>query len=129
MYFYYTQGKDMVEYKILERESIKKYLYSIDNIKEYFQDAELSIEEIGDGNLNYVFIIKSLLDENKALILKQAVPYLRCAGESFPLSRERMTYEIRALRKFYDVNPEFIPIIYDSNEQMSAVVMQYLNDH
>lgn len=118
-----------MEYKILNLSNIKDYLYSIKNIKEYFQEEDLKIDEIGDGNLNYVFIIKSVKDEKKALILKQAVPYLRCVGEEYPLSKERMTYEIRALKKAYEFTPNNIPKIYDANETMSAVVMQYLDSH
>ena len=118
-----------MDYKILNINNIKEYLYSIKSIKDYFKDDELRIDEIGDGNLNYVFIIKSIKDNDKALILKQAVPYLRCVGEEYPLSKERMTYEIRALKKFYKFTPNNIPKIYDANEDMSAIVMQFLDSH
>lgn len=118
-----------MDYKILDKSNIQEYMYSIDEIKNYFQNDELIIDEIGDGNLNYVFIIKSKNNESKALILKQAVPYLRCVGEEYPLSRERMTYEIRALKTFYNETTEFIPKLYDTNEEMSTVVMQFLSDH
>lgn len=118
-----------MDYYILDRTNIVEYLEKIEKVKDYFNGDDLSIDEIGDGNLNFVFIIKSKSDEKKALILKQAVPYLRCVGEEFPLNRERMTYEIRALQSFYDNTPDFIPEIYDANEQMSAVVMQFLDEH
>lgn len=118
-----------MEYKILDKESIVEYLHSIDAIKEYFLEDELQVDEIGDGNLNYVFIIKSKSDENKALILKQAVPYLRCVGEEYPLSKDRMTYEIRALKNFKDITSNYIPKLYDVNEDMSTVIMQFLDEH
>jgi 5-methylthioribose kinase len=63
------------------------------------------------------------------MIVKQAVPYLRCVGEEFPLSRERMSYEIRALEKFYSIFPNFVPKIYYSSEEMSLVAMEYLANH
>ena len=106
-----------------------EYLYSIDSIKAYFNEDELIVDEIGDGNLNYVFIIKSRQDEKKALILKQAVPYLRCVGEEYPLSKERMTYEIRALTNFKEITSDYIPELYDVNEDMSTVIMQFLDEH
>ena len=106
-----------------------EYLYSIDSIKAYFNEDELIVDEIGDGNLNYVFIIKSRQDEKKALILKQAVPYLRCVGEEYPLSKERMTYEIRALTNFKEITSDYIPKLYDVNEDMSTVIMQFLDEH
>ena len=118
-----------MSYYILDKTNIVEYLNKIKKVKEYFGNDDLSIDEIGDGNLNFVFIIKSKSDISKALILKQAVPYLRCVGEEFPLNRERMTYEIRALQSFYDKSPSNTPIIYDANEHMSAVVMQFLADH
>lgn len=118
-----------MDYKILDKDNTVEYLYSITSIKEYFGSDDLDIDEIGDGNLNYVFIIKSVQDNSKALILKQAVPYLRCVGEEYPLSRERMTFEIRALNQMYSCTKQFIPKIYDSNEEMSAVVMQFLDTH
>ncbi len=118
-----------MSYYILDKTNITSYLYQIDTIKEYFENAQLSINEIGDGNLNFVFIIKSKVDSSKALILKQAVPYLRCVGEEFPLDKERMTYEIRALQTYLVNTPNNTPIIYHANEAMSVVVMQYLSEH
>ncbi len=78
-----------MSYYILDKTNIVEYLHSIKNVKNYFGDDDLSIDEIGDGNLNFVFIIKSKNDESKALILKQAVPYLRCVGEEFLSRRSR----------------------------------------
>ncbi len=118
-----------MSYYILDKMNIVNYLNSIKKVKDYFGGDTLQIDEIGDGNLNFVFIIKSKQDDSKALILKQAVPYLRCVGEEFPLNRDRMTYEIRALQSYYDKTPTNTPIIYDANENMSAVVMQYLSEH
>ncbi len=118
-----------MDYYILDKTNIVKYLHGIKNVKNYFGEDSLTINEIGDGNLNFVFIIKSVEDTSKALILKQAVPYLRCVGEEFPLNRERMTYEIRALQSYSQQTPEHTPIIYDANEEMSAIVMQFLGEH
>ena len=118
-----------MEYKILDKYNIEEYLYTIPSIKEYFDEQKLFIDEIGDGNLNYVFIVKSTVDTKKALILKQAVPYLRVMGEDFPLNKNRMNYEIRALKNFTDSSSSYIPKLYDTNEDMSTVIMQFLNEH
>jgi len=123
-----------MSYYILNRENIAPYLDAIDRVKEYLRlesitHDNIDIDEIGDGNLNFVFIIKSRADSSKAVILKQAVPYLRCIGEEFPLSKERMTFEIRALQSYYRQTPKLTPEIYDANEQMSAIIMQYLDKH
>ncbi len=118
-----------MNYKVLDKNSICEYLQNIKEIKNFFGNNDIEAKEIGDGNLNYVYLISSVQNKAKALIAKQAVPYLRCVGEEFPLSRERMTYEIRALQKFKNIVPNQIPDIYYSSEEMSLLVMQYLDHH
>lgn len=116
-------------YKILDIKTVVPYLFELQSIQDFFgDDASVIVKEIGDGNLNFVYLIQSQTDIDKALIVKQAVPYLRCVGESFPLGRQRMNFEIRALEAFYEKTPKFIPKIYHSDEAMSLVVMQYLGD-
>jgi len=118
-----------MEYEKLDINSVVDYLLGIKEVMKFFETDKIYAEEIGDGNLNFVYIVKSKKEPEKALIVKQAVPYLRCVGEEFPLSRERMTYEIRALQKFYQIFPSFVPRIYHSSEDMSLVVMQFLDNH
>jgi len=117
-----------MSYKILNTKNIEEYLFSLPSIKEFFDAQSLDIKEIGDGNLNFVFLASSTQDSSKSLIVKQAVPYLRCVGEEYPLSRERMTYEIRSLEAFAELS-KHIPKIYHSNEAMSVIVMEYLGEH
>ena len=115
-------------YNILNSDNITSYLLSLTTIASFFEDDQLHIEEIGDGNLNFVFLVSSSKNPQKKLIVKQAVPYLRCAGESYPLSKERMTYEIRSLQYFSNITP-FVPKIYFSDEQMSVIIMEYLDGY
>lgn len=115
-------------YTILDASNLEAYLFSLPKIKAFFDTDSLLIDEIGDGNLNFVFLVTSGSDSSKQLIVKQAVPYLRCVGESYPLSRERMTYEIRSLKQFAKLSSH-IPKIYHSDEEMSLLVMEYLGDH
>ncbi|MCK9454961.1 S-methyl-5-thioribose kinase [Sulfurimonas sp.] len=118
-----------MNYEQLDKTSIIEYLSKIEEIVDYFDSDDLVAQEIGDGNLNYVYKISSAQNQEKSLIAKQAVPYLRCVGEEFPLGRERMTYEIRALEKFYTIYPSFTPNIFYASEEMSLVVMEYLGEH
>ena len=85
--------------------------------------------QLGDGNLNFVYRVTNRLDSSKAVIVKQAVPYLRMVGEEWPLGRDRMTYEIRALQLYNELVPELVPRIHHADEEMSTLVMQYLDDH
>lgn len=118
-----------MRYKELDVNSVLEFIQNLEAIQEYFGSDELSVAEIGDGNLNYVYIVKSKKDPKKALIIKQAVEYLRCVGEEYALSRERMSFEIRALKKFNQYLSSFVPKIYFESEDMSLVIMQYLGKH
>ncbi len=118
-------------YKILNNDLIKEYIDKTPQIRSLLLEQSdpidtLEIIEIGDGNLNFVYIVKSA---TKSVILKQAVPYLRCVGEEYPLSRVRMTFEIEALKTEKSICPEFVPEIFYSSHEMSVVVMQNLDKH
>ena len=117
-------------YRVLDRESLPGYLGSIPEVASVLGDcADLDILEIGDGNLNFVYRVSSASDPSKAVIAKQAVPYLRMVGEEWPLSRDRMTYEIRALSLYNELVPDLVPTIYHADEEMSTLIMEYLDDH
>ena len=116
-------------YYILDKTNITNYLNSISKVKKYFEGDCLEIEEIGDGNLNFVFLIRGKSQSSKALILKQAVPYLRCLGKDFALDESRMNYEIRAYQRYTNITASYIPKIYAANESMSAIVMEFLGEH
>lgn len=117
-----------MSYTILDASNLESYLFSLPKIKAFFNADSLIIDEIGDGNLNFVFLVTSGSDASRQLIVKQAVPYLRCVGESYPLSKERMTYEIRSLERFAELSPH-IPKIHHSDEEMSVLIMEYLSTH
>jgi 5-methylthioribose kinase len=120
-----------VSYRILTKDSVVSYITTVPAIRHYLGEVHanpLEADEIGDGNLNLVFIVSNPSLQKK-LIVKQAVPYLRCAGEDFPLAKERMHYEIRALHQFSQLVPAHTPHIYFSDEDMCLVAMQFLDTH
>lgn len=117
-------------FHILDSKILPAYLADIPAVVEVLgENAELDILEIGDGNLNFVYRVNNAQDASRSVIVKQAVPYLRMVGEEWPLSRDRMTYEIRALRLYNDLVPDRAPTIYHADEEMSVLVMQCLDDH
>jgi len=117
-------------YQILNRDSLPAYLAGIPAVADILTTFDdLDIDEIGDGNLNYVYRVTNKTDRSKTVIVKQAVPYLRLAGEAWPLARDRMRFEIRAFSEYNDLVPNLVPKIYHADEEMSTVVMQCLNDH
>ncbi|MEP7286982.1 MAG: S-methyl-5-thioribose kinase [Chloroflexota bacterium] len=90
---------------------------------------QLSAVEVGDGNLNQVFIVKNDSNPRQAAVIKQALPYLRVAGDSWPLSRERVRFETQALRLYNQLTPGLAPQVYDEEADMSILVMEYLGNH
>jgi len=126
-----ANSEESVEaYRILDRASVPAYLAQIPAVTNVLgPGAKLDITEIGDGNLNYVYRVSNSEDSSKSVIVKQAVPFLRMAGEGWPLSRDRMRYEIRALTTYGELVPNLVPKIYHADEEMSTVVMQCLDDH
>lgn len=118
-------------YEMLTTKTVIPYFFKTAAGRAFFENEDSSqfeAKEIGDGNLNLVFIISNIKTK-KSLILKQALPYLRCAGEGYPLAKERMHYEIRALIKLSVFAPANIPKIYHTDFEMCLVVMQYLDNH
>jgi 5-methylthioribose kinase len=91
--------------------------------------AELKAREVGDGNLNLVFFVENADDPTNSVVVKQALPYLRVVGESWPLTRERVRYEAQALRKYNEVAPGLAPEVYDYEEEMSTLIMEHLREH
>ena len=117
-------------YKALDEQGVIDYIKNRPAMKVYFSDdAEFKVEEVGDGNLNMVFIVKNIKNDEEKVILKQALTYLRVAGESWPLTRERMRFEIQALLKYNEICPGLVPTIYDSDVEMSLVIMEFLGKH
>ncbi|MBT3213482.1 MAG: S-methyl-5-thioribose kinase [Deltaproteobacteria bacterium] len=117
-------------YRILTIAEIPKYLGSLEEMQKIFTDFNnLEVEEVGDGNLNYVFLIKNSKNPQETVVLKQAVPYLRVVGESWPLKRERMTIEIMALQKEIELCPQHVPEVYYGSHEMSLVIMENLSAH
>ncbi|TYR79801.1 S-methyl-5-thioribose kinase [Priestia megaterium] len=92
-----------------------------------FSETEaLTAREIGDGNLNLVFHITNA-KTNESMIVKQALPYAKVVGESWPLSLKRATIESNALKQFGEFVPEFIPDVYHHDETLAVTVMEDLS--
>jgi 5-methylthioribose kinase len=90
------------------------------------ENAELSCTEIGDGNLNLVFHIVDN-KQNKGLIIKQALPYAKVVGESWPLTVKRAKIEADALKVFGHITPDYVPEVYYTDDVLAITVMEDLS--
>ncbi len=85
-----------------------------------------SSEEVGDGNLNLVFITKS---PTGAIIVKQALPYVRLVGDSWPLPLNRAYFEYHTLVRQAARDPGSVPEIYHFDDDQALIVMEFLTPH
>ncbi|KAI5015897.1 hypothetical protein ZWY2020_059436 [Hordeum vulgare] len=83
----------------------------------------LSVKEVGDGNLNFVYIVTS---DAGSVVVKQALPYIRCVGDSWPMTRERAYFEASALREHGRLCPDHVPEVYHFDRAMSLIGMRYI---
>lgn len=80
----------------------------------------LKITEVGDGNLNFVYIIEGR--EGAKIVIKQALPYVRCVGEDWPLTLQRANFEYKALQRARKLtNGEFVPEVYHFDVSKSLI--------
>ncbi|MBY6036384.1 S-methyl-5-thioribose kinase [Fictibacillus nanhaiensis] len=97
----------------------------------YFEAAaenELKVKEIGDGNLNLVFHVEHPSSQT-SLIVKQALPYAKVVGESWPLTLDRARIESDALLKQSEFVSTLVPKIYYSDQTLAITIMEDLSDH
>jgi 5-methylthioribose kinase len=85
------------------------------------------VREVGDGNLNLVFIVNG---DKGGAVVKQALPYVRLVGESWPLPLKRSFFEYHALvRQEARAGAGAVPAIYHFDEAQALIVMEYLSPH
>ncbi|BAM89421.1 putative S-methyl-5-thioribose kinase [Bradyrhizobium oligotrophicum S58] len=85
-----------------------------------------TITEVGDGNLNLVFIVKGAAG---GLAVKQALPYVRLVGESWPLPLSRAHYEHLALTQQGRLAPGLVPAIVHHDHALALTAMELLEPH
>ncbi|GAA0376880.1 S-methyl-5-thioribose kinase [Bacillus horti] len=113
-------------YRALSEEEAKEYALGIPGLFE--QGAQLTSREIGDGNLNLVFHLQDKKSD-RSVIFKQALPYARVVGESWPLSLDRARIESEALQLQHEILPGLVPKVYHFDKELSLTIMEDLSDH
>ena len=117
-----------IAYEPLSVESLGARLGTITAITDLLGTDTRSwdIKEVGDGNLNLVFVVKS---PEGSLIVKQALPYVRLVGDSWPLPLKRAFFEYHALIRQAKRDPGTVPEVYHFDEQQALIVMEYFTPH
>jgi 5-methylthioribose kinase len=108
--------------------TLAAYLAGIDRVSRILGGApsDWRIAEVGDGNLNLVFIVKG---PDGGVAVKQALPYVRLVGESWPLPLSRAHYEHMALSEHARLTGRLVPEILHYDEALALIVMELLEPH
>src|SRR5579885_3504090 len=80
--------------------------------------SEWRVREVGDGNLNLVFIVEGPAG---SVVVKQALPYVRLVGESWPLPLERSWFEYNALVEHARYAPRLTPKIFHFDREQAMI--------
>jgi 5-methylthioribose kinase len=84
------------------------------------------VREVGDGNLNLVFVVEG---PKGAAIVKQALPYVRLVGDSWPLPLKRSFFEYHALTRQTQRDPNMTPKIFSFDVHQAIIIMEFLTPH
>lgn len=114
-------------FRALDCESVKAYVAQRPALQEKVGPVDSAgswtVREVGDGNINFVFIVEGPAG---GICVKQALPYVRCVGESWPLTQDRVRIEAEALGEEAAVCPAHVPAVYLYDAPMHLIAMRYL---
>src|SRR5699024_2623480 len=109
-------------------ETIGDYLRSLPDLADRIDPDDLvSVEEIGDGNLNLVFVAQD--STGRGLCLKQALPYVRMTGPDWPMTPERSRLEADSLRIHGPLAPGLVSEVLHFDHDRFIIVLEDLSDH
>jgi 5-methylthioribose kinase len=88
--------------------------------------GDWQVSEVGDGNLNLVFLVKGPAG---GVCVKQALPYVRLVGEGWPMPLERAFFEHECLKEHGRHVGRLLPTVYHYEPALFAIVMELLEPH
>jgi 5-methylthioribose kinase len=124
-----VQAKDVPEgYRVLDEVTLGQALAGLASVRERLggRAEQWRVREVSDGNMNTVFMVHG---PDGAIIAKQALPYIRVIGESWPFPISRIVYEHAALVEEGRLCPERGPEVYAFDPDQALLVMQALRPH
>jgi len=115
-------------YRILDTDSVPAFIGSLPEIRALLRGGPESwrVHEVGDGNLNLIFIVQGA---DTSVCVKQALPYVRVAGTSWPMTLERAFFEASYYAAVAPFVGGLIPKIYHYDPVLYCTVMECLSPH
>ena len=115
-----------MDYAPLTPETLPLRLGGLPALTDRIGPTPWQVAEVGDGNLNLVFVVTGPLGK---VIVKQALPYVRLVGDSWPLPLNRSFFEYHALTRHAARDPGRVPEVFHFDERQALIVMRYLSPH
>jgi 5-methylthioribose kinase len=123
-----TLADRALAYRTLDAPSLVAMLAGLHELRALLgpQPEDWRVSEVGDGNLNLVFIVDG---PRGSVCVKQAVPYVRVAGPSWPIPLERAYFEHSYYVAVAPFVGNLIPKIYHYDPDLYCIVMERLSPH
>ncbi len=115
-------------YRMLDPQGLLALIADLQDVRALLGGAPPSwqVREVGDGNLNLVFIVEG---PDGSVCVKQALPYVRAAGSSWPMSLQRAFFETSYYRTVGPHVGALIPRIHHYDAGLYCTVMERLSPH
>ena len=115
-------------YEFLTADTIADYIAADPRLAAHVDAGAITeVKEVGDGNLNLVFIVHDA--HGGGLVLKQALPYVRLVGPDWPMTPDRARHEAEALQFHGRLVPDLVPQVYAFDADRYILAMEDLSDH
>jgi 5-methylthioribose kinase len=114
-------------YELLTPETAGAYIDARPALAALVDTSTLDVQEIGDGNLNLVFVCQDAA--GSGVVLKQALPYVRLVGPEWPFTPRRAVAEARCYEAHGAFAEEFLPAFYGFDVERYVLAVEDLSDH
>lgn len=123
-----SEAAALANYPLLDAASLRAFLSDLDGARARLggPPEDWRVREVGDGNLNLVFIVEGT---EGSVCIKQALPYVRAAGPSWPMSPERAFFEQAYYASVAPHAAGLIPEVHHYDPRLHCIVMERLAPH
>ena len=110
--------------ELLDTDTAVAYIAGRDDLGGLIDVSSATAREIGDGNLNLVFLVKDV--SGRGLVIKQTLPYVR-SDHSWKVTEDSIFAEARGLKAASEFTPEYAPKFHGLDKDRRLVVVEDLS--
>ena len=115
-------------YRVFADRDVVDHLAGLPQVRDLIGGAasDWRVRDVADGNLNAVFLVDG---PQGGVCVKQALPFVRVAGESWPLDVKRADYEAAYAARLAPHVKGLAPEIHHYDPELFVIVMEKLEPH